>query len=399
MKKLLKPLCLFLALPFLMLLSSCGSKTPKSMEGTIYKSNIYKANPHLRPFHAALDILDQEPKTVTNLKTAVKNLGESLLIKPDFWQAYLNLGMVYEMLRNYDQAESSYKSALSLSKSNLDAVKGIVRVYFEKDKAGSALDFVSSRLQADSENTNLLNLKAMALSKMKKYSEALVVIQKIMEMDKSNIEAINNLGNIYYAVKRYNLAEFTLQNGIKIKKESALLHNNLGLVYLETKEMQSAIYEFNKAREYDPKLVEPVLNLANLYLKYQNYDGAIKEYVQILHVDPLNPVARANYSLCLMAQGNYQTAARFLKSASSIDPKNSNVYYNLGLIYMDNLGDPALALQYFNKYTSLERSRLKPTDSVHGYISRLKKELAKPQKAKTEVPTEPKPKEALQNKQ
>jgi len=359
-------------------LIGCGSKRSSSNLG---RSNIYKKNPHMRPFHAALDILKQNPKTVTNLKTAIRNFGEALLIKPNFHQAYVNLGISYEKLRKYSRAMSSYKSAFSLKPDDIEAIKGISRIYLKRNRPKVGLKFLEKQLKENPTDPELLNLKVLLLTASKNYSTAFLTIKSIIEKDKNNITAISNLGILYYKVKKYNLAELTLQNGIKTDEKSAEMHNNLGLVFMKTGQIQSSIYEFTKAKQLDPNMVEPRMNLADLYLRYSNYDGAIREYALLLQRDPVNPTARNNYSVCLMAQNNYETAARFLKSVLSIQPKNSYAIYNLGAVYKDNLKNPSLALKYFRKYVALKRVPQKSKKPVYSYIKILEKKITpKPSK-------------------
>ena len=60
--------------------------------------------------------------------------------------------MVYERLRNYGQAESAYRRTLSLSKNNIEAVKGIVRIQILRKKYRTSLEFVKPYLENDKDN-------------------------------------------------------------------------------------------------------------------------------------------------------------------------------------------------------------------------------------------------------
>jgi tetratricopeptide (TPR) repeat protein len=133
--------------------------------------------------------------------------------------------------------------------------------------------------------------------------------------------------------------------------------------------------------------------LANDYYDTDQPQKAISAYGKALELDPRNPnlltdqgvmykrlgendKAQANLD---KAQANFEKAlVNFLK-AQSIDPKHLQSLYNIGIIYAEDLKQPAKALKTWNHYLELD-STSPNAQQVKRLIGQVK---ATPQKSDT----------------
>jgi tetratricopeptide (TPR) repeat protein len=102
----------------------------------------------------------------------------------------------------------------------------------------------------------------------------------------------------------------------KIKQKRA--YYQLGYQYAQNGDDVSAITQFEMVLEYDPHDKDSNYNLGYLYAKTGRYEKAVEAYSRALEL--------------------------------SSDPEDSQIYYNLALIYDENLKDREKSSQYYKKF-------------------------------------------------
>lgn len=66
------------------------------------------------------------------LRSAASELQQSLMIKPDFWSARFNLGVVYKKQEKYEDARNEFKKVLAQNPQAIAALMQIGRTYTEQ---------------------------------------------------------------------------------------------------------------------------------------------------------------------------------------------------------------------------------------------------------------------------
>jgi len=111
----------------------------------------------------------------------------------------------------------------------------------------------------------------------------------------------------------------------------AVMHDDLG-------EPVKAIQEFKKALKFDYKNTLIHLNLAISYIKNSEFDNAVKELNLTARMDSAAVEPHAILALLYTLQNKTNDSNReyeiALKNASKLQPKNTEVYKNLGILYL-----------------------------------------------------------------
>ena len=170
--------------------------------------------------------LQKNGKILASL-TAIK---KSVQLSPRDPQVHYNLGITFQKLESFKEAETSFKKAIDL-KPNYYLAHYSLGINFKKlaqlDNAASCLRTVI-KLNSDYYLANY-NL-GVILSKQRKFKEAEAFLIKAIELKPNDFKAYNNLGNVLTEVGRLGEACYAFIKVIDINKEFFYAYENLGAV-------------------------------------------------------------------------------------------------------------------------------------------------------------------------
>lgn len=182
---------------------------------------------------------------------------QAIGLKPDYSEAWNNLGCLATEDCELDRAETCFLHALRIRSDYAMAWNNLGNVYKNLGRT------------ADAEGC----------------------LKRAIAANPQYVEAWNNLGNIYLAMRRPEEAEACLQEAVTRRNDSAIFWNNLGNAYLNQGLPSKARDIYRKALELDPKLAEAHNNLGNTEVCFGNFDEAISHYHYV--IDHYN-LARSN---------------------------------------------------------------------------------------------------------
>lgn len=129
--------------------------------------------------------------------------------------AHLNLGFLYAVQGDFEQAEAEYREAIRIIPQNIPAILNLGHLY----------------------------------SRQKLYGKAGEEYRKALDLDPLHPEARNNLGSIYRKTKEYGKAEEELLEALRLKPVLWEAHYNLLLLYLETGQPERALRRLQESQE------------------------------------------------------------------------------------------------------------------------------------------------------
>jgi tetratricopeptide (TPR) repeat protein len=169
---------------------------------------------------------------------ALDAFKQAIKLKPDYAEAYYNLGHIYFNLHRYTEAADAYKAAVK-------AKPAYVEAYI-------SLGIVSSMLS--------------------RYDEAIEALKKAVKINPKSAEAFYNLGNIYSEFDKTEEAVEAFRQAVKIKPDFAEAHYNLGVACLSLKEkdLKSAKEEYYILEKLDKERAKELNDLITKAAKGQN---------------------------------------------------------------------------------------------------------------------------------
>jgi tetratricopeptide (TPR) repeat protein len=169
-----------------------------------------------------------------------------------------------------------------------------------------------------------------------------------------------NLANAYYYEQRYDDALVHYESALHLGTNNrwrAMVAQSIGNIqadYLENEDAAIAYYEMAKA--LDPSEVENYIQLGLLYFQKEDFANAELVYRKALAIAPNNPRLTSNLGYLRWMEGDIENAVNFYEKAVSLDDGYEIPLNNLGVIYLDTLGQVQKAIELFKRSVGINEN-------------------------------------------
>lgn len=128
-------------------------------------------------------------------KEAVDAYNQSLLMTPDYTEAYVNLGVVYYKLGRYTDAIEAYKQALNIDPNSLAICNKLGTTYIINGSYSQAIDTFKQALAVDPNNSAAHFNLGIAYFLTGDTTGAFAEYQTLMNMDKDRADILRDIIN------------------------------------------------------------------------------------------------------------------------------------------------------------------------------------------------------------
>ncbi len=220
---------------------------------------------------------------------------------------------------NYDDAIDAYTKLLEIEPDNDKVYYELGHLYLQKNDSLPAVNAFSMALEKDENNPFYHNSMAFALVQLEQYDDAIEHYQK----------AININPDPYW---------------------TSIVCQALGSVYFEIKENpEAAVVLYQTAAVLNPENDECHIAIGDTYFSVDDYDNAIKAYCDAIKINPENPKSYCKCGMALWEKDYTEEAIVAYHKAINLNPEYSIAYNNLGVIYLDDIGNVQEAIDMFDK--------------------------------------------------
>ncbi|GGG92422.1 hypothetical protein GCM10011586_03890 [Silvibacterium dinghuense] len=208
-----------------------------------------------------------------------------------------------------DEAISSYRRAVRLRPDFPEAFLNLGNLLYDRnDFLGSARCYaraVSLRPNYAKGWCNLGN----ALSALERYKAATAAYERSLSLAPETVAARHNLGNALLHEREYRRAEQCFRAALEADATSPEHHNSLGNALLQQQRTADAQSCYRRALELRPDYATAHINLANTLL-YQGEHGSVtgpmmEHYRRGIELEPTNAGGQYNLSLSCLRAGLY----------------------------------------------------------------------------------------------
>jgi tetratricopeptide (TPR) repeat protein/transglutaminase-like putative cysteine protease len=300
---------------------------------------------------------------------AVALLKRVVELEPKHSDAWLQLGVVYGILRQFDQAEQAFHKQIELNPYD--------------DRTYGAL--------------------GLTLFQQDKFDDAITAYHKQLEINPLDLRAHSMLGTIYSNRHRWTEAVPEFEQAVSLQSDNAVLRAELGSAYLNTNNSDKALAAFDKAVQLNrsPEILNDVsyeLTQKNVHLDraLEYAQSAVDETTTQLRTITLDHPEMEEFALVnslasywdtlgwvYFRQGDLDRAERYIRAATALS-QHGEVIDHLGQIY-EKRGKKdeaihwyalALASQHPGPDTRGRLATLVGDGKVDQYVKKYKDELA-----------------------
>jgi predicted O-linked N-acetylglucosamine transferase (SPINDLY family) len=228
------------------------------------------------------------------LEEAEASFRQAISIDPNCLEAHYNLANTLKMLDKLSEAENSYRQAISIRPDSMDALANLGNVLLDMERTEEACACYRRVLQIDPENADAHNNLGSALYKQERSSEAEASFRQAIRINQDFVEAHNNLGFLLCGLRRYSEAEACYRQALRIDPDNADVLSNFGDTLAEAGYMSEAEIYYRKAMNIRPDWVELHCSLARALISMGNLPEAIKYFQRALEIKPDYFLAQGN---------------------------------------------------------------------------------------------------------
>ena len=210
---------------------------------------------------------------------------EILADNPTLTTAYLGIGDIYLLQKNYAGAEPAFARAARLGPRNFDAQYGHALALQMLNRFVEAVKAYRRALTLRPESVRAnLNLATTYLQ-MGEPRPALIFAEKVVELDPANGPARANLGAVYEQIERYGDAVMQYESAVELMEPTPPLLMNLINVLAK----ESLYLEAKNTAEFLVKLQPSANALERLgwsNFRLGEYDRSLDAYRSAVEIDP-----------------------------------------------------------------------------------------------------------------
>lgn len=266
---------------------------------------------------------------------------------------YQKMGDLSLECNDIESSLECYKKAYELNPSDREVLIKLATInqtYFP-EKVDMTIDYYNTLLEFGIDMDKIYyELGHLYLNKSDKIN-AVSAFKLAQELNPENPYYNNSLAYAYIKAELYDDAIEYYQLAIKLNPDAewtSIVCHALGAIYAEVKNnFDAAEATFNAGMVLDPKNVDIQLSLGDLYMTQGDLDKAIKTYCDAISVEPENYLTYAKTGLALWEKDYLEEAIVAFHKSIELNPEFEIAQNNLGVVYLDGIGDPKESIEYF----------------------------------------------------
>ena len=228
---------------------------------------------------------------LNDLDGAIKNYNLAINNRPNFAEAHNNIGVVFQKLRNFDQAIFQYKKAISYKNLYLDAYINLANLFKETKQFEEAIKNYDFAINLNPNLAEVYNNKGNALKEIRKFEEAIKNYDFAINLNPNLAEVYNNKGNALKEIRKFEEAIKNYDLAINLNPNFAEAYFNTATTLQDIKNFEKAVLYFEKALLLDKEIPFCKGYLLHAKMICCNWSGLNELYKEIY-----NDVEKNRYS-------------------------------------------------------------------------------------------------------
>lgn len=169
-------------------------------------------------------------------------------------------GLLYAEAKHFDEAEMYLKKANALQPENIDVLRSLANVFFEKNDYDSAGECLNKILKYSPDDKQAVELKrkiakillndeisqAVTLINKSDYENALPILERLQRALPDEFIVYYYIGHIKYATKDYKSACQNFEKAIQLNPDYSLLYYSAGLAYDKLEQYDKSLAAYKK---------------------------------------------------------------------------------------------------------------------------------------------------------
>lgn len=238
----------------------------------------------------------EQAKQTGNYAAALAIFQEILAENPTITTAYLGIGDIHIINKDYDKAEPAYDRAAKLEPRNFDAQYG----------------------------------HGLALQMLNRFVEAVRAYHRALTIDPESIKANLNIAVTYLQMNEPQSAVTFAEKAVSLEPGNGSARVNLGAAYEKTGKNKEAIEQYTAAMELVENTPPLMMNLINVLANEKRYQEAANTAENLVRVEPsANAYERMGW--CYFRLSHFDKSVAAYREAVKLDTNHWQSYNGIGV--------------------------------------------------------------------
>lgn len=292
----------------------------------------------LQQFSDAVPLLEQAARLNPNDKEAYYNLGWAYEQVKDFakaadaygkfiqsqpqnpWTGYLQLGLCYIELAQYDMAIQALLKAAETQPRDIKTNYTLALAYQKANQQPRAEEIYNNlALLNPQEAATYYSLIVKMYDDAGNYAKAIEAARKVVDLNPKNELSIYNLGIMYFKLERFDEAIQAFRDVLALKPDSAEAWYQIGFSYSKQKKTRESIDAFRQFTTLRPEDVYGWLNVGVGYMLLKDFESALEPLRKCVEIKPDYGVALYNLAIVYLNLNDNFSARDVYNNLARID--------------------------------------------------------------------------------
>jgi tetratricopeptide (TPR) repeat protein len=275
-----------------------------------------------------------------NAPDSIAAYRKSVAAKPDVFESNLNLGLMLAKTGQPD-AEEFLRAATTL-KPTANVDEGHARAWLslahvvENTKPEDAIEAYKQAAALEPRDPEPHLSAGQLLEKENRFADAEQEYKQALAIDPDSYDALTATANLYLREQRIVDGEHVLDKIIAIHPEDVSARLQLGRTLLILEKYDDAIADLQIAQKIDPANSNVLNDLGWLYLQSKKYDQAEALYRSMVTAHPDNAQLHHYLGVALLKQRKFSEAEQELLIAVKLKPDFGEAYGDLATAAVEN---------------------------------------------------------------
>ena len=275
-----------------------------------------------------------------NAPDSIAAYRKSVAAKPDVFESNLNLGLMLAKTGQPD-AEQFLRAATTL-KPTADVDKGHARAWLslahvlENNEPEEAINAYKQAAALDAKDPEPHLAAGLLLEKENHFADAEQEYKQALALDPNSSDALTGMANVYMRGQRYAEADPILRKIIAMHPEDVSARMQLARILLVLGKNDDAIAQLQDLLKLDPGNSLAQADLGDLYLQSKKYDQAEALFRPMLATHPESAQLHHYLGVALLKQLKYADAQQELLIAVKLKPDFGEAYGDLAVAADEN---------------------------------------------------------------
>ena len=223
-----------------------------------------------------------------NLKMEAKDFENTIALAQEMVRLdqvdekiFATIALCNQHLKNYEDAVVFYNRALSIRPDYAEAYNNMGTALRDQGKLDEAIEAYKKALAIKPDYPEVYSNMGVALKDQGQLDEAIEVYAKALSTKPDYAEAYNNMGNALNDLGKLDEAIAAFNKAISIKPEYAEAHNNMGIALKDQGKLDEAIAAYTKALSIKSDFAEAYWNLSGTAEKISEAKNWLEKCLEV----------------------------------------------------------------------------------------------------------------------